>query len=225
MNASSTPPGEPLPDAPTAAPAAAPPPTKRKRPIVWMIVAGLALVAALGLGIWALNVHSDLEASQSELAAQTAATESAQAQAQAQADAAAAAAAEVEKINASNEVYVVSNEDVAQAESDLAAAEAALDEANAAAAEASSAVSAAQDEASKLRTELDQARAERDVARAERQQARLCARGSLGVIASLGRGRGNLRARDRLERLHGIGVRLEGPTLCQVTPGAAPVVA
>ena len=98
-------------------------------------------LAAIGLGIWAVNVHSDLEE-------QTAATEAAEAQAAAQAEAAAAAAAEIEKINADNEVYVVSNEDVAQAESDVAAAEEAVAQANAAAAEASSAVSAAQDEAS-----------------------------------------------------------------------------
>lgn len=146
---------------------------KKKRPIAWMVVAGVAVLAAIGLGVWAVKIHSDLED-------QRAATQAAEAQAAAQADAAAAVAAEVDKINASNEIFVVSDEDVAQAESEVAAAEDA-------AAEASSAVSAAQDEASKLRAELDQARAERDLARAERQQARVCARGSLGVISSLGK--------------------------------------
>ena len=155
--------------------------TDKKRPIVWMIIAGIAVVAAIGLGVWAVNVHSDLEE-------QTAATQAAEAQAAAQAEAAAAAAAEIEKINADNEVYVVSNEDVAQAESEVAAAEEAVAQANAAAVEASSAVSAAQDEASKLRAELEQARAERDLARAERQQARVCARGSLGALSALGKG-------------------------------------
>jgi len=155
--------------------------TGKKRPIVWMVLTGIAVLAAIGLGVWALNVHSDLED-------QTAATEAAEAQAAAQAEAAAAAAAEVEKIAASNEIFVVSNEDVAQAESDVAAAEEAVAQANAAAAEASSAVSAAQDEASQLRAELEQARAERDLARMERQQARVCARGSLGAISALGRG-------------------------------------
>jgi multidrug resistance efflux pump len=152
-----------------------------KRPVVWMIIAGIAVVAAIGLGLWAVTVNSDLEASQSDLAAQTAATEAAEAQVAAQMEAAEAAAAELEKIDESNEIYVVSDEDVAQAESDAAAAQAALDEANAA-------LAAAQDEASTLRAQLEQARAERDLARAERQQARLCARGSLGVISGLGAG-------------------------------------
>jgi len=148
--------------------------TGRKTPIVWIVITGVAVLAAVGLGIWAVNVHSDLED-------QTAATQAAEAQAAAQTEAAAAAAAEIEKINASNEVYVVSNEDVAKAESELAAAEEA-------AAEASAAVSAAQDEASRLRAELEQARAERDLARAERQQARICARGSLGALSAIAKG-------------------------------------
>lgn len=138
-----------------------------------MVLTGIAVLAAIGLGIWAVKVHSDLEDQQ-------AATQAAEAQAAAQAEAAAAAAAEVDKINANNEVFVVSNEDVA-------AAQDAVDQANAAAEEASNAVSGAQDEASKLRAELEQARAERDLARAERQQARVCARGSLGVISGLGK--------------------------------------
>jgi len=188
VNASSTPPEGGMPQPPTSEPVAPQTTSDRKRPIVWMVVTGIAIVAAVGLGIWALKIHSDLEASNSELATQTAQTQAAEAQAAAQADAAAAAAAEVEKINASNEVYVVSNEDVAKAESEVAAAEAALAEANAAAAEASTAVSTAQTEASKLRDQLTQARAERDLARAERQQARVCARGSLGVISTLGKG-------------------------------------
>ena len=150
-----------------------------RRPTVWMIFTGVAILVAIGLGVWAVNVHSDLEDQQ-------AATQAAEAQAAAQKEAADAAAAEVEKINADNEVYVVSNEDVAQAESELAAAEDAVAQANAAAAEASSAVATAQDEASYLRAELGQAQAERDLARAERQEARLCARGSLGVISGLG---------------------------------------
>ena len=164
-----------------------------------MVVAGVAVLAAIGLGVWAVKIHSDLED-------QRAATQAAEAQAAAQADAAAAVAAEVEKINASNEIFIVSDEDVAQAESEVAAAEDA-------AAEASSAVSAAQDEASKLRAELDQARAERDLARAERQQARVCARGSLGVISSLGKSDEQAAGdADRLERLCVIGVWIDdGP--------------
>lgn len=180
MTASSTPPDDEIRSRPPTEGAANPTTGGRKRPVVWMVIAGVAILAAIGLGVWAVKVHSDLED-------QKAATQAAEAQAAAQAEAAAAAAAEVEKINASNEVYVVSNEDVAQAESDVAAAQEAVDQANAAAEEASNAVSAAQDEASKLRAELEQARAERDLARAEREQARVCSRGSLGVIQALGK--------------------------------------
>ena len=145
-----------------------------------MVITGLAILVAIGFGVWAVKVHSDLDD-------QRAATQAAEAQAAAQAEAAAAVAAEVENIAANNEIFVVSNEDVAQAESEVAAAEEAVAQANDAAAEASNAVSTAQDEASKLRAELEQARAERDLARAERQQARVCARGSLGAISALGR--------------------------------------
>ena len=90
-----------------------------KRPVVWMVVAGVALLAAIGLGLWAVKVNSDLDATQSELEAQKSATESAQAQVSAQAEAASAAAAELEQIDADNEIYVVSNEEVAQAQTYL----------------------------------------------------------------------------------------------------------
>ena len=33
---------------------------KQKRPVVWMILAGVAIVAALGLGAWALLLNDDL---------------------------------------------------------------------------------------------------------------------------------------------------------------------
>jgi multidrug resistance efflux pump len=163
-----------------------PPPTKQKRPIVWMIVAGLAILAAIGLGIWAFTVHSDLNSTQSDLEAQMDATQAAQAQLDAQTEAASAAASELEKISADNEIYVVSNDEVAQAQTDVAEAEQAVADANAAAADANANVDAAKDEAASLRIELDQARAERDLARAQRQQARVCARGSLGVISRTG---------------------------------------
>ncbi len=151
------------PDAPT-------PKSGGKNTLVWMIVAGVAIVAAIGFGIWAAKSHSDLNAAESQLAAQN--------------DAAAAAAAQAEKIAADNSVYVVSDEDAAKAESEVAAAEKALSDATNA---ANDAAAAAQDEASKLRAELDQAQAERDLARAERDQARVCSRGALGTITSLGK--------------------------------------
>ena len=188
MNVSSTPPDDGVTDRETAVgPPAAASASKRKRPIGWMIVAGLAIVAAIGLGIWAVKVNSDLDATQSQLEAQTAATEAAEAQVAAQTEAATDVATELEKISSDNEIYVVSNEDVAQVESEVAAAEQAVAEANAAAAEASANASAAQDQASKLRAELEQARAERQLARAERQQARICARGSLGALSAMGK--------------------------------------
>lgn len=178
---SSTPPSQDAPEGASGAPSASTTTGTKKRPIVWMVVAGIAVVAAIGLGIWAVTVNSDLNDTQSELAAQTAATQAAAAQVAAQTEAANAAAAELEQISSDNEVYVVSNDDVAEAESEIAAAEQA-------AAEASANVDAAQDEASRLRAELDQARAERDLARAERQQARICSRGSLGVISAIQKG-------------------------------------
>jgi len=173
LAASSTPPHDELRPSTEGSPANATT-SGKKRPVVWMVVTGIAILAAIGFGIWAVKVHSDLED-------QKAATQAAEAQAAAQTEAAAAAAAEVEKIQANNEVFVVSNGDVA-------AAQDAVDQANAAVDEANNAVSAAQDEASKLRAELEQARAERELARAEREQARVCARGSLGVISGLGKG-------------------------------------
>ena len=145
---SSNPSGNDAPEGSSVPPSASPTTGTKKRPTAWIIVAGVAVVAAIGLGIWAVNVNSDLNDAQSELEAQTAATQSAEAQVAAQAEAANAAAAELEKISSDNQVYVVSNEDVAQAESDVAAAEQA-------ATEASANVAAAQDEASKLRAELD----------------------------------------------------------------------
>src|SRR4051794_6444632 len=102
----------------------APPATtgKQKRPIVWMVLSGVAILAAIGFGIWALNVNSDLDSTQSDLEAAQVATQAAEAQVAAQTEAATAAADELEKISSDNEIYVVSNDDVAEAESDLAAA-------------------------------------------------------------------------------------------------------
>ncbi|HEU4970839.1 MAG TPA: hypothetical protein VFT35_02750, partial [Gaiellaceae bacterium] len=55
---------------------------KQKRPVVWMILAGVAIVAALGLGAWALLLNDDLNDTDAELEAQTAAAESASDEAQ-----------------------------------------------------------------------------------------------------------------------------------------------
>ena len=84
-----------------------------------MVLTGVAVLVAIGFGVWAVKVHSDLDD-------QRAATQAAEEQAAAQAEAAAAVAAGVEEIAANNEIFVVSNEDVAQAESEVAAAEEAV---------------------------------------------------------------------------------------------------
>ena len=58
MTTSSSPPDDDVPGQPSAAGATT---TGKKRPILWMVLTGIAVVAAIGLGIWAVNVHSDLE--------------------------------------------------------------------------------------------------------------------------------------------------------------------
>ena len=74
------------PTEPTATePPDVPPPReggKQKRPVLWMILAGVAVVAALGLGAWALLLNDDLNDTEAELEAQTAAAESASAEAE-----------------------------------------------------------------------------------------------------------------------------------------------
>ena len=74
------------PTEPTAAPTPGVPPQgdagKQKRPVVWMILAGVAIVAALGLGAWALLLNDDLNDTEAQLEAQTAAAESAPADAE-----------------------------------------------------------------------------------------------------------------------------------------------
>ena len=144
MTDSATPPddGEAQPRTPTVDPAK----DGHKRPLVWMIIAAIAVVAAIGLGLWALKINSDLEASQSDLAAQTAAAEAAKHRRQNRKPPQKPPKHRLRhrrtllklrlpssrRSTESNGIYVVSDEDVAQAESDAAAAQAALDEANAA---------------------------------------------------------------------------------------------
>ena len=55
---------------------------KQKRPVVWMVLAGMAIIAAIGLGAWALLLNDDLNDTEAQLEAQTAAAESASAEAE-----------------------------------------------------------------------------------------------------------------------------------------------
>ena len=43
-------------------PSVSAPPTAKKRPIVWMVLTGIAILVAIGFGVWAVKVNSDLVA-------------------------------------------------------------------------------------------------------------------------------------------------------------------
>ena len=63
----------------------APPPSegaKHKRPVVWMVLAGVGIAAAIGLGVWAIVLNDDLNDTEAQLEAQTAEAESASADAE-----------------------------------------------------------------------------------------------------------------------------------------------
>ena len=51
--------------------------TKRKRPVGWMILAGVAIAAAIGLGVWALLLNDDLNDTEQQLKARTRCSQSA----------------------------------------------------------------------------------------------------------------------------------------------------
>ena len=102
----------------------APPPGERgkqKRPVVWIVLAGVAIAAAIGLGVWAIVLNDDLNDTEAQLEAQTAAAESASAEAESRiADARASIDASLSGIAG---IVVVSDEDVAEAEQAVADAE------------------------------------------------------------------------------------------------------
>jgi hypothetical protein len=111
---------------------------EHKRPLVWMILAGVAIVAAIGLGAWALLLNDDLNDTEAELEAQTAAAQSASAEAERRiADARASIDAALSDVAG---VVVVSDEDVAEAEQAAAEAEQSVAEAQAAVDQAQSEV-------------------------------------------------------------------------------------
>ena len=45
---------------------------KQKRPVVWIVLAGVAVAAAIGLGVWAILLNDDLNDTEAQLEAQTA---------------------------------------------------------------------------------------------------------------------------------------------------------
>ncbi len=148
----------------------------KKRPIGWMILAGVATVAAIGLGAWALLLNDDLNDTEADLAAQSASAESASAEAERRiADARASIDAALSDVAG---VVVVNDDDVAEAEQAVSDAEQNVAEAQ-----------AARDQA---QGDLEQARAERDLARAEAEQASaeaakadLCADASVAATQAL----------------------------------------
>ena len=149
---------------------------KQKRPVIWMILAGVAIVAALGLGAWALLLNDDLNDTEAELDAQTAAAQSASTEAQRRiADARANIDAALSGVAG---IVVVSDEDVAEAEQ-------AVSEAGQSVAEAQAAVDQAQGELEQARAERDLAKAAEEQARAEAAQTELCADASLAATQAL----------------------------------------
>jgi hypothetical protein len=169
MTTDFTPPEQPAASAPDL-------PPQRKRPVVWMILAGVAIAAAIGLGVWALMLNDDLNDTEEQLEAQTAAAESASAEAESRI---AEARARIETaLSDVAGVVVVSDEDVAEAEQAAAEAEQSV-------ADAQAAVDQAQGEVEQARAERDLARAEAEQARAEAAQAELCADASLAATQAL----------------------------------------
>ena len=149
---------------------------KRKRPVVWMVLAGVAVAAAIGLGVWAVMLNDDLNDTESQLEAQTAAAELASAEAERRiAD---ARASIDDSLSGVAGIVVVSDEDVAEAEQAVADAEQSV-------AEAQAAVDQAQSEVEQALAERDLARAEAEQARAEAAQAELCADASLAATQAL----------------------------------------
>ena len=150
--------------------------TKRERPVGWMILTGVAIAAAIGLGVWALLLNDDLNDTEQQLEAQTAAAESASAEAESRiADARMRIDAALADVAG---VVVVSDEDVEEAEQAAAEAEQSV-------AEAQAAVDQAQSEVEQARAKRELARADAEQARAEAAHAELCADASLAATQAL----------------------------------------
>ena len=149
---------------------------KQKRPWVWMILAGVAILAAIGLGVWAIVLHDDLNDTEAQLDAQTEAAQSASAEAQGRiADARARIQAAMSGVAG---VVVVTDQDVTEAEQAIADAEQSV-------ADAQAAVDQAQSEVEQARAERDLAKAEAEQARAEAAKAELCADASDAATQAL----------------------------------------
>ena len=121
--------------------------------MVWIVLAGVAIAAAIGLGVWAIVLNDDLNDTEAQLEAQTAAAEPARLRPRLVYG---ASWEHRDSLSGVAGIVVVSDEDVAEAEQGVAEAEQSV--------EAQVAVDQAQ-------SEVEQARAERDLARAEAEHA------------------------------------------------------
>jgi hypothetical protein len=149
---------------------------KQKRPVIWMILTGIAIAVAIGLGVWAIVLNDDLNDTEAQLDAQTAAAQSASAEAQGRiADARSRIQAALSGVAG---VVVVTDQDVTEAEQAIAKAEQSV-------ADAQAAVDQAQGEVEQARAERDLAKAEAEQARAEAQKAELCADASDAATQAL----------------------------------------
>ncbi len=141
-----------------------------------MILAGVAIVAALGLGAWALLLNDDLNDTEAELEAQTAAAESASGRGR---------ASHRGRPCEHRRGALRRRRHRGRQRRGRSEAEQAVAEAEQSVAEAQAAVDQAQSELEQARAERDLARAEAEQARAEAAQAELCADASLAATQAL----------------------------------------
>ena len=158
----------------------APPPGdggKQKRPVVWIVLQGVGIAAAIGLGVWAIVLNND------RLERHRGATRGPDRRGRVglgrgRRRIADARASHDTSLSGVAGIVVDRDEDVAEAEQAAAEAEQSVTEAQAA-------VDQAQSEVEQARAERDLARAEAEQARAEAAKADLCADASLAATQAL----------------------------------------
>jgi len=193
-----TTPSDPLPTDANSNPVEASAPTPRpegphRRPLGWIVLSCVLAVAAVGLGVWAINAQSNADDAQAELTTQTKAATAATPEPTAVATAT-AAAAEVDPAT-QQEFEQVANElgatteSVDQIEQDLDQAAAKVDDAEKAREDASGAV--------------DTAKAEAESVKARFELTRTCLRGSLDALGAAFDSGGLEAAVQQLQKLSG----------------------